>query len=101
MIGELGEIDAAEPGPLIALVVESMVKSDAVVNGPRALMSTETLAVRPSPLLSDAEATAWFEIMMTTLPSVFRIGSTSISELSSDRLEIHFTHGITPNLPSL
>src|SRR5450432_3115465 len=79
-MGEAGEI-ATCVGPLMGLVVESNVTSEAVVNGPRPLRFTVTLPSRPRPLLSTAEATAWFETNTTTLPSGFITGSTSTSAL--------------------
>src|SRR6185312_13918399 len=69
-------------GPFAGFVLASMISSLALLNGANALTSTETFAVSPAALLSVAEATAWFEIMITTLPSVLITGNTSMSASS-------------------
>ena len=76
LIGEVAAIGVAV-GPLAALVVESITSTLALLKLPRALVSIEIFPVRPAPLLSVGEATAWFDTMMTTLPSAFNTGSAS------------------------
>jgi hypothetical protein len=56
-IGDDAEIELAV-GPVLALVVESITSSLALVKDPKTLVSTDTFAVRPLPLLSPGEATA-------------------------------------------
>lgn len=76
LIGDVVVTDAAV-GPFVALVVESITNLLALLKLPIALVSMEIFAVRPAPLLSAGEATAWFDTMMTTLPSAFCTGNTS------------------------
>ena len=79
VIGDVAVIEVAV-GPVLALVVESITSllERVLLKVPNALISIEIFAVRPAPLLSVGEATAWLDTMITTLPSAFSTGSTSI-----------------------
>ena len=76
LIGDVAVIDVAI-GPVVAFVVESITNLLALLKVPSTLVSMGIFAVRPAPLLSEGEATAWFDTIMTTLPSALSTGNTS------------------------